>query len=234
MGKEKIIRKREPKEKPKVEDNSVNSVIKQVKCINSIGIDLHNGFIYNVTGMFKTHYVINDGYYNKSRFEDIEDIENVDIEELCVIKQVVCIEEFNTFIGKLGEIYDVILIPNETEYILKQNPPVRVLQSRFKNVNKLSIEEHMKQCDDIIGNINIDMVNHPPHYTSHPSGIECIDVIREYPYSVGVAMKYLWRAGLKKDPTMFSKAKEIEDLEKAIWYINDRIKQLKDGREKTN
>ena len=72
-----------------------------------------------------------------------------------------------------------------------------------------------------------DNVNHPVHYTSHPSGIECIEVVRHYCFSIGNAIKYLWRAGLKSDASLSDKEKEIEDLNKAIWYINDRIKQLK-------
>ena len=71
-----------------------------------------------------------------------------------------------------------------------------------------------------------DNVNHPAHYNSHPSGIECIEIVRHYPFDVGNAIKYLWRAGLKKDMAMDDIEKEIEDLEKAIWYINDRIKYL--------
>lgn len=72
-----------------------------------------------------------------------------------------------------------------------------------------------------------DNVNHPEHYCSHPSGIECIEVARHYCFSIGNAIKYLWRAGLKKDASLADNQKEIEDLEKAIWYINDRIKSLK-------
>jgi hypothetical protein len=72
-------------------------------------------------------------------------------------------------------------------------------------------------------------VNHPKYYTTHPSGIECIEIARHYCFSIGNAIKYLWRAGLKKDASLDDKQKEIEDLEKAIWYINDRIKQLKYG-----
>lgn len=71
-----------------------------------------------------------------------------------------------------------------------------------------------------------DNVNRPSHYTSHPSGIECIEITRHYCFSIGNAIKYLWRAGLKKDASLKGKEKEIEDLEKAIWYIKDRIKQL--------
>ena len=73
---------------------------------------------------------------------------------------------------------------------------------------------------------NKDNVNHPKHYNRHPSGIECIDVARYYCFSIGNAIKYLWRAGLKKEEGITNIQKEIEDLKKAIWYINDRIKQL--------
>lgn len=74
-----------------------------------------------------------------------------------------------------------------------------------------------------------DNVNHPKHYTSHPSGIECIEITRHYCFSIGNAIKYLWRAGLKGDAGLTDRQKEIEDLNKAIWYIKDRIKQLENA-----
>ena len=52
----------------------------------------------------------------------------------------------------------------------------------------------MKNMQEIL---KPDMVNHPPHYCNHPSGIECIDITRHYCFSIGSAIKYLWRAGLK-------------------------------------
>lgn len=70
-----------------------------------------------------------------------------------------------------------------------------------------------------------DMVNHPPHYTSHPSGIECIEVTRHMGFNLGNAVKYIWRADLKND--------SIEDLKKAVWYINDEIeRRTKQARNK--
>lgn len=71
-----------------------------------------------------------------------------------------------------------------------------------------------------------DMVNNPPHYTSHPSGIEAIQVTRHMNFNLGNAVKYLWRAGLK------DKEKTIEDLKKAIFYINDEISRLSPLSEK--
>lgn len=66
----------------------------------------------------------------------------------------------------------------------------------------------------------------PEYYKSHPSGVECIDITRHYCFDIGNAIKYLWRAGLKQEEGYTSISKEIEDLHKAIWYIEDRIKQL--------
>ena len=63
-----------------------------------------------------------------------------------------------------------------------------------------------------------DMVNHPPHYTSHPSGVEAIQVTRHMNFNLGNATKYIWRAGLKAD--------RLEDLKKARFYINDEINRL--------
>lgn len=66
-----------------------------------------------------------------------------------------------------------------------------------------------------------DKVNHPKHYNADPSGIECIDIVRHRNFNIGNAIKYLWRAGLKEDNS------DIQDLEKAIWYIRDEINRLK-------
>ena len=70
-------------------------------------------------------------------------------------------------------------------------------------------------------------VNHPTHYNSHPSGVECIEIARHYNFDVGNAIKYIWRAGLKTEEGMSDVDKEIEDCEKAIWYLQDHITELK-------
>ena len=66
-----------------------------------------------------------------------------------------------------------------------------------------------------------DFVNHPKHYTAHPSGIECIAITEHMNFCIGNAVKYLWRADLKNDA--------IEDLEKARWYIDREISRRKHG-----
>lgn len=92
----------------------------------------------------------------------------------------------------------------------------------------ITFEEKIKQlAEKLESNESNDNVNHPAHYTSHPSGVECIEITRHYCFAIGNAIKYLWRAGLKQEADKDSREKEIEDLQKAVWYINDRIKQLK-------
>ena len=76
-----------------------------------------------------------------------------------------------------------------------------------------------------------DNINHPSHYTSHPSGIECIDIAEHHDFCIGNAINYLWRAGLKSEDGISKKEKQIEDLKKAIWYIKREIKHLSNGEE---
>ena len=71
-----------------------------------------------------------------------------------------------------------------------------------------------------------EQVNHPKHYNSHPNGIECIDIIRHYTCDIANAIKYLWRAGLKPEMGKEDAEKEIEDLKKALWYIEDYRKHI--------
>lgn len=75
--------------------------------------------------------------------------------------------------------------------------------------------------------MTVDNVNSPTHYTSHPSGIECIQITEHYGFNIGNAIKYLWRNGLKTECGMPDVYKQVEDLEKAIWYINREISKIK-------
>jgi hypothetical protein len=77
---------------------------------------------------------------------------------------------------------------------------------------------HKNGCKD-------DAVNHPAHYQSDvircdscKSPIECIEVTRHMNFNLGNAIKYIWRSE--------NKGKQIEDLRKAAWYLNDEIERL--------
>ena len=74
-----------------------------------------------------------------------------------------------------------------------------------------------------------DRVNNPKHYTSHPSGVECIEITQHYNFTIGNAIKYLWRQGLKTEANLDQSQKQIEDLNKAVWYIQKEIQNLKEG-----
>lgn len=82
--------------------------------------------------------------------------------------------------------------------------------------------------EDIVG----EAVDHPLHYNtipvecpecSHP--IEVIEIVRHFNFNRGNVIKYVMRAGIK-DPD-----KEVEDLEKAVWYLQDEINHLKRQKE---
>lgn len=72
-----------------------------------------------------------------------------------------------------------------------------------------------------------DMVNHPSHYTwlKEKCGVEVIDITRHMNFDLGNAVKYILRAG-KKCLKRNERQAKIEDLQKAIWYINDEISRF--------
>lgn len=96
------------------------------------------------------------------------------------------------------------------------------LKRHFSKINSL------KTIDDKLE----DKVNHPSHYTwlRELCGIEVIDITRHLSFDRGNAVKYLLRAGHKPEEGYSERQKLIEDLKKAIWYINDEIKQLENGK----
>jgi len=69
-------------------------------------------------------------------------------------------------------------------------------------------------------------VNHPVHYNVHPSGVECIEIVKHMGFCTGNAIKYIWRAD--------EKGNDLQDLEKALWYIQCEIDRRKKLTEKAN
>lgn len=61
-------------------------------------------------------------------------------------------------------------------------------------------------------------IDHPQHYTTHPSGIEPIAICEHMGFCLGNAIKYIMRAGRKDDA--------VQDLQKAIWYIQREITKI--------
>ena len=67
-----------------------------------------------------------------------------------------------------------------------------------------------------------DMVNNPHHYTAHPSGVECIDIVEHMNFNRGNVIKYVWRAGEKNNT--------LEDLKKAQWYLDREITRIEKAK----
>jgi hypothetical protein len=87
------------------------------------------------------------------------------------------------------------------------------------STNNLSILEQVRIKDGKKGQKMNDEVNHPKHYTIHPSGIETIELTEHMNFCLGNVIKYVMRAPYK--------GKQIQDLEKAAWYLNREINRLK-------
>ena len=121
----------------------------------------------------------------------------------------------NKFLEILQKIGELDIVEEARNTLLSE---IKDLRDRvFNNLTDTEEEDNREH----------DAVNHPKHYTSHASGVECIEITRHYNFDIGNAIKYLWRAGLKKEQGLSDVEKEIEDCKKAIWYINDHIKHLK-------
>lgn len=75
-------------------------------------------------------------------------------------------------------------------------------------------------------------VSHPSHYTwlKELCGIEVINITRHMDFDLGNAVKYLLRAGHKSEEGYTDQEKELEDLRKAVWYINDKIKTIESAK----
>lgn len=60
-----------------------------------------------------------------------------------------------------------------------------------------------------------EMVNHPQHYNSHPSGVEVIEIVRHMGFNLGNSVKYLMR--------LYEKGNPLQDAKKALWYLEDEM-----------
>lgn len=63
-----------------------------------------------------------------------------------------------------------------------------------------------------------DLINEPPHYRKHPSGVECIEVTEHFDFCLGNAIKYIWRSD--------HKGNQLADLQKARFYLDREITRL--------
>lgn len=117
------------------------------------------------------------------------------------------VEDWHKNFDYKENIFDCEDIKNDDSKLYKK------IKEMQQMIESLSLKKNQKEAAQ-------DPVNHPSHYTSDPSGIECIQITRHRNFNIGNAIKYLWRAGLKDGNS------DIQDLQKAVWYIQDEIERL--------
>ena len=102
--------------------------------------------------------------------------------------------------------------------------------SRFANIE--NFKKFWRPYEAPNDKAHDDKVNHPSHYTwlKDLCGIEVIDITRHMDFNLGNSIKYILRSGHKKEEGYTDKQKTIEDLKKAIWYLNDEIKMLENNK----
>lgn len=120
------------------------------------------------------------------------------------------LEIWQTGDKKINEAID--LVANDEDFDLRMATPSECAEAGIEYIEPLSRWLPIERTKN-------DNIEHPKHYMSHPSGIECIQITRHMGFNLGNAIKYIWRADLKNDA--------IEDLEKAVWYLRDEIKKRK-------
>lgn len=127
---------------------------------------------------------------------------------------------------------------NDTDFIVK-NDTIEIDGNRIINLTSKQSLELSNEDIDLLKNMCIfisdstivsseDKVNHPGHYTwlKQLCGVEVIDITRHMDFDLGNAIKYILRCGHKEELGYSNKEKTIEDLRKAIFYINDKIEML--------
>lgn len=106
-------------------------------------------------------------------------------------------------------------VPEKTEREMPPVAPAYAARLACPPVKAPILEPHTVNNLQPGANVPIDAVNHPPHYTAHPSGVECIQITEHMGFNLGNAVKYIWRADRKGN--------REQDLRKAIWYLEREI-----------
>ncbi len=94
------------------------------------------------------------------------------------------------------------------------------LDINLPSIHDQILEAGRQKYEEKIGELREqELVNHPKHYNSHPSGVEAIVICEHMTFNVGNAMKYLFRAGLKSPDAKL-------DINKAIWYLQREVERI--------
>lgn len=145
---------------------------------------------------------------------DINELKNIVPGEYIIYKGEEFLEEF-TF------------VKHKAYKVISKDQNKIIIQGENGSETPLSFEYVVLNFDLLKEQVN-DKVDHPSHYTwlKEKCGIEVIDITRHLDFDKGNAIKYILRSGYKEEEGYTSNQKEIEDIKKAIWYLNDKLKML--------
>lgn len=148
------------------------------------------------------------------------------------MKEFICKKDFYINDVKFASAGDYVVLLQDNTTVVNSNNGQKVIQFPQIVGDYEYFAKTFETNNFNTDKVKEDRVNSPKHYTwlKEKCGIEVIDITRHMDFNLGNAVKYLLRAGYKTEEGYSNKQKEIEDLEKSIWYINDRIKQLKNEK----
>lgn len=131
----------------------------------------------------------------------------------------------------------IILMPDNYTLVFSNEAGTKTMM--YHNVEELVSNGYMVEtfntCNTDIKPIperaRQNMVEHPSHYTwlKEKCGVEPYEITRHFDNNIGNVLKYCMRHGHKEEEGMSTKEKAIQDLEKALFYLKDEIKMLKES-----
>lgn len=187
--------------------------------------------------------VFSDFLIEKSKSSSYEKIDNVknndNMKTMFKVGDIIVPKSFN-----MNELFKngvkIKEISNKT-YIIECKTEFGVIDNYMIPITECETNYELKNYDNNLKympissepvNEKYEKVNHPKHYNSHPSGVECVDIIKYMDTPTGNVIKYCWRLGLKPEEGYTQLEKDLEDAEKARWWIDVKISMIKEELEK--
>lgn len=138
----------------------------------------------------------------------------------------------STPIGTVSEDHITVSLEARKDYIERLKSKGDYEEAWAQSRGFTTKNETVVNADLLDTGIKIDRIDHPSHYTwlKEKCGIEVIDIARHLDFCLGSALKYILRAGRKSEEGYTDKEKAVEDLKKAVWYINDKINSLTNNK----
>ena len=153
----------------------------------------------------------------------------MDSNELSIIRSFVPKEKSATARFQIHNISEVRENPLYADCCCLNAPKDRTIMISLAGIEEYGTIAYFSECDRITGG-TVEQVSHPSHYAwlKDLCGVEPLDICRHLDFNTGNAIKYLLRKD-KVDGNKTKTEKRIEDLRKAVFYIQDEIKSLEHG-----